>query len=306
MKRLTRGQSNQPEAGTACGGFLATAQALRKALLSVVFTLMAAALIALPLAGCTDEKAVEETPAQNDQASVTTPEADEPSFDLATFANPFIGTWESDIPSANTKLTFIYKPDGSFDFTMDGVPADQGGEGSGGYLVLGDVQVSYLDFEGAAAYVFEVVDNNTINVKEVLEVGENGAFVFGNTSPFKRVPDSPVAEKAQPFVLNNPFIGTWQALIPDDENPGEVFDITMEYLSNGLFKGTLAPDTVFPDAGYFVHGDVLVTFDPSSNEFEMFTFKQVDADTIDVTEFLSINEDGSRNLGETVPFNRVR
>ena len=58
----------------------------------------------------------------------------EESFNLDDFSNPFVGQWQSEIPSANTLLKFDYKADGTFDYEMEGVPADQGGKGTGGYI----------------------------------------------------------------------------------------------------------------------------------------------------------------------------
>jgi hypothetical protein len=278
-------------------------------LMALLLALLLAACTAWPLAGCSapaDDSGQAADAVAGDVANGLDASEDEPAFDLASFANPFIGTWESDIPSANAKLTFVYKADGTFDYEMEGVPADQGGKGSGAYLINGNIQVSYLDYEGAAAYVFEVVDNDTINVTEIDEVKENGDLVLGSTAPFRRVDGTEVVEKDQPFKLDNPFIGTWNAQIPSDDDPELVFDVTMEYRRDSIGKFSIAPDQVFPDSNYAVYGDVLVTFDPTTNAFEMFTFKQVDADTIDVTELLSVNPDGSRNLGETVPFKRLK
>jgi hypothetical protein len=268
-----------------------------------------------PLAGCNaapaDDDARQETQgidAVSDKEKEGAEKAaadDTPSFDLATFANPFIGTWESDIPSANTKLTFVYRVDGIFDYEMEGVPAAEGGKGTGAYLINGDVQVSYLDYEGAAAYVFEVVDNNTIDVTEVEEVTEAGEFVLGETAPFKRVVGSKAVETDQPFELDNPFIGTWNAQIPNDEDPTMVFDVTMEFADDGLSTFTLASDPTGFKGSYAVYGDVLVTYDPSAKAIETFAFERVDDDTVSVTELLSVNPDGTRSLGATVPFKRV-
>jgi len=104
-----------------------------------------------------------------------------------TLNNEFIGKWESNIPSAGVKLTFDYKTNGTFDYEMDGVSAEQGGIGTGCYVVYGDKQVSYLEFDGLASYEFEVSDNdNIINVTELLP-NENGELISGNTAPFVRV-----------------------------------------------------------------------------------------------------------------------
>jgi hypothetical protein len=97
-----------------------------------------------------------------------------------------LGKWQSDIPSAGTTLSFDYKTDGSFDYEMAGVPAEQGGKGTGCYIVYGDKQISYLSFEGTAVYTYTVVDADTINVTE-LAPDESGVLVPGNTAPFRRV-----------------------------------------------------------------------------------------------------------------------
>jgi hypothetical protein len=71
---------------------------------------------------------------------------------------------------------------------MTGVPADQGGKGTGCYIVYGDKQISYLSFEGAAVYTFAAAGANTINVTE-LQPNETGELVAGSTAPFTRVTD---------------------------------------------------------------------------------------------------------------------
>jgi uncharacterized protein YodC (DUF2158 family) len=106
---------------------------------------------------------------------------------LADLSNPFIGKWESRIPSMNNaKMVSEFKSDGTY---TCGFPDVQGFEGpfNGGYLVFEDKMVSWLDFEGDAAYKFQVVDSNTINVTEIVEVKQGGELTLGNTSAFTRV-----------------------------------------------------------------------------------------------------------------------
>jgi predicted small secreted protein len=223
-------------------------------------------------------------------------------FNLADLSNPFIGEWQSEIPSANTTLTFNYKADGTFDYEMAGVPADQGGKGTGGYVVFENIQISWLDFEGAAAYTFEVVDNNTINVTE-LEFGENGEKVSGNTSPFTRVEGSAVNTKDIPFSLNNDFIGKWQSEIPSADAV-----LIFDFKADGTFDFEM-PGVPEDQGGkgigcYIVYGDKQVSY----LDFEgvaSYSFKVVDADTIDVTE-LEPNENGELVPGNTAPFVRVK
>jgi hypothetical protein len=217
--------------------------------------------------------------------------------------NPFYGTWISDIPSANATLTFDFKQDGTFDFELSGVPADQGGKGSGGYTVFEDVQVSYLDFEGAAGYVFKVVDNNTIDVTEILGVAEDGTKELGNTAPFIRA-EGTVVKKDDCFLkLNNPLIGKIEAFIPSADAT-----LTFEYKANGTFDfemdGVPADQGGKGSGGYTVFEDVLVSY----LDFEgmaSYEFKVLPDDSIDVTEILGIAEDGSRELGNTSNFKHV-
>ncbi|MDR0397114.1 MAG: hypothetical protein LBH66_07415 [Oscillospiraceae bacterium] len=222
---------------------------------------------------------------------------------LSTYSNPFLGTWESYIPSADASLTFTFKPDGTFDYIMSSLPADEGGTGSGGYTVTDNVMVSFLAFEGAACYTFEVIDNDTISVTEITDVID-GSPILGETAPFTRVPGSPLPESDAPFTLDNPVVGTWDADLPNDENPDEYFSVVMDYLPSGTGVFTLKPDTVFPDALYFVSDNYLITYSPWEYEFEMFTFTVVDADTLDVTEVLSIQPDGLVEYGATAQFIR--
>jgi hypothetical protein len=221
---------------------------------------------------------------------------------LAGLDNPFLGKWQSDIPSAGTTLTFDYKDDGTFDYEMAGVPAGQGGKGRGGYAVYGDIQLSYLDFEGAALYRFKVVDNNTINVTE-LEPDGAGGFRQGNTAPFTRVPGSPVNRRNRPLKLDNPFLGKWRSDIPSAGTT-----LTFDYKDDGTFgyemAGVPAGQGGRGRGCYIVYGDKQVSY----LDFEgaaLYRFKAVDSDTIDVTE-LEPDGAGGFKSGNTAPFTRVR
>jgi hypothetical protein len=223
---------------------------------------------------------------------------------LADLSNPFLGKWQSDIPSAGMTLIFDYKTDGTFDYEIPGLPADQGGKGSGGYLVNGNVMVTYLESEGAAGYIFKVVNNDTIDVTEIDEVKEGGELVLGNTAPFTRVAGSPVNKENKPFVLSNFLIGNWSALIPNEQDPEHPYDTIQEYRQDGSAQFTLLPDYVFPKAYYCVIGDVLITFTPGENEYESFVFIVNNDGTLTGRELLAV-ENGNRTLGVTATYNPV-
>ena len=186
-------------------------------------------------------------------------------------------------------------------YEMGGVPADQGGKGTGGYVMFENIQISWLDFEGAAAHTFEVMDNNTINVTE-LEFGENGEKISGHTSPFTRVEGSTVNTVDIPFKLNNSFIGKWRSEIPS-ANATLIFD----YKDDGTFDFEMLG--VPEDQGgkgtgcYIVFGDKQASY----LDFEglaSYSFEVVNTAVIDVTE-LEPNENGELVPGNTAPFIRV-
>jgi hypothetical protein len=254
-------------------------------------------LLSVALAGCGSGAA-------NDSPPTTESNAD--AFSLADLSNPFIGKWQSDIPSAGMTLVFDYRDDGTFDFEIPGLPADQGGQGAGGYVVYEDILVTWLDIEGAAAYTFAVADNDTINVTE-LETNDEGELVPGETAPFTRVAGSSVNKEDKPFVVSNDFIGgKWESLIPSMDGAKMI----SEYGTDGICT------VIFPDlpeeygggvlytGGYIVYEDKQVTYIPGDG-LGAFTFAKTGANAIDVTEVAEVREDGSIVSGNTSAFTRV-
>jgi hypothetical protein len=232
---------------------------------------------------------------------------------LADLSNPFIGKWESDIPSANMHLIFDYKPDGTFDYEIPGMPADQGGKGTGGYLVADNVMVSYLAFEGVVGYTFKVVDNDTIDVTE-FEVKADGSFESGETAPFTRVAGSAVNKENKPFVLTHPYLGKWNFTGQGMEIPEykEIFgdgqfDIVTNYeakangmlafdftVSNASTKVVLISDT--DESPYFIFNNVLVVYEAGEG-FETGTIAPDPSDS----NTIYLTEEG----GSPVPLTRI-
>jgi hypothetical protein len=234
------------------------------------------------------------------------PAGDEEDVWLADLSNPFLGEWQSDIPSAGMTLIFDYKTDGTFDYEMPGVPANQGGEGSGGYAVYEDMMITWLDNEGAAAYTFKVADNDTINVTE-LEPDEDGKLVPGNTAPFKRVAGSAANREDRPFVLANPFIGgTWESLIPSMGNAKMVSEFGADGICTVIFPD-LPPEYgggVLYAGCYIIYENKQVTY-VVGDGLGAFTFSAENANAIDVTEIDEVREDGSIVSGNTSRFIRA-
>jgi hypothetical protein len=142
---------------------------------------------------------------------------------------------------------------------MAGAPADQGGKGVGGYIVFDDIMISYLDFEGAAGYTFEVADNDTIHVTEILEFTEGGAPVLGETAPFTRVAGSSVNRENKPFVLTHPYLGPWQF-----EADMDGYHVYVEYRMNsdGTYEvmQNIGGEIYSYMANYFVFDHILVVY----------------------------------------------
>lgn len=229
--------------------------------------------------------------------------AKEEAFRLAELSNPFIGEWQSEIPSANATLKFNYKNDGTFDYEMMGVPADQGGKGSGAYLISGNVQVSYLPFEGVAGYDFEVVDNNTINVTE-FELDEAGQKVLGNTAPFTRVSGSSVNKTDTPMRLPDTVLtaSKWSVNVPEGTDPKNIsYPSTWAFSKDGTVVVTflgmgqmLGFDSV--DAPYTftwtVYEDTLIVYTASDegNEIKQLHFIREANGNLTVTGFAGDSE----------------
>ena len=263
-----------------------------KRIVSIFVALM---VFAAMVAGCGAEDKADDTSGTKNSTA-------EAAFNLADFTNPFIGEWQSEIPSANTTLTFHYKADGTFDYEMAGVPADQGGKGTGGYIVFGDIMVTWADFDGAAAYTYKVKDNNTIDVTELV-FGENGEKTNGNTAPFTRVEGAAVNTKDVPFVLDNPFIGKWQSEIPS-ANATLIFDYKADGTIDFEMPGVPEEQGGKGTGCYIVYGDKQVSYFDYEG-VASYSFKAVDPDTIDVTE-LEQSEQGVLAAGNTAQFIRVK
>jgi hypothetical protein len=218
---------------------------------------------------------------------------------LADLSNPFVGHWESKIPSMGyATMVSEYKNNGTFTCDFPEHP-EFGGPFGGGYSITGDILIGWLDFEGASAYKFKVVDNDTIDVTEINEVKEGGVLELGNTAPFVRVAGSTVNKEDKPLSLNNVFIGgKWRSQIPSMNNA----EMVSEYKTDGTFTcGFPAiPGYEGPFYGaYFVFENKMVSW----LDFEgvaAYKFVVNANNTINVTEFDDLVE------GNTSVFTRIQ
>ncbi|MDR2632179.1 MAG: hypothetical protein LBC51_00960 [Treponema sp.] len=223
---------------------------------------------------------------------------------LANLANPFLGKWESDIPSAEATIRFEFKQNGTFtcEFPV-GPDPDDTMTATGGYLVKDNVQVTFMSFdEGIGGYTFTAADNNTINVTEIEEV-KDGTVVSGNTAPFTRVSGSAVNKDDKSFVLSNTLIGgKWTA-------NGTVY----QFRDDGT--ATMTAGNQSSEIAYFafydqgIETDVLVTFIPTTKAFTAYAFtapKTSNAPTTTMKEIteVTMSEQGelSATYGEAVIF----
>jgi hypothetical protein len=231
---------------------------------------------------------------------------------LADVDNPFIGTWKSDQAADGTRLTLIGKTDGTFEYEMEGVPEemDLPNEGVGAYIIREDVLVAYFDFGLVKGSVFDVIDNDTLAVKEFMLNAMTGEMYLSREAvPFRRIGAASSASN-QPTVLpNNIFINSkkWSVAIPEPEDPSGETSYPSEWLfrNDGTVTCTfmgLGPDLGFPDQedapfdfSYVIFGDnTLVLFAESWGAFEirMFQFTGQDENpinTINVKQYALSN-----------------
>jgi hypothetical protein len=228
---------------------------------------------------------------------------------LADLDNPFIGTWKSDLASDGTRLTFIGKTDGTFQYEMEGVPEEMGlpNEGDGVYIIKEDMLVAYFDFGLVKGNVFDIIDNDTIDMKEFMINASTGAiYLSRETVPFRRV-GAVSSTSNQPTILpNNIFINTkkWSANIPEPEDPtGETSypsewlfrndgTVTCTFLGLGPFLGFPDQEDAPFDFSYVIFGnDTLVLFAESWGAFEirMFQFTEKATNTINMKQFAFSN-----------------
>jgi hypothetical protein len=200
---------------------------------------------------------------------------------LDAYQNPFLGQWRLDNIYEEAVITFNFKSDGTVDYVVDGVPADQGGTGTTGYTVFGNMMI--FNSEDPEGFTFVVRDNNTIDVTE-LEVNGNGQLVPGNTLPFTRVPESAVSADAA-FALSGPYLGTWKF---DGTEDGAHYLLYYDIKADGTFSVDMTVDQVPYGVAYtgyyFVYGNRIVMYMNGEEVFEGALINYVDDNTISVQE----------------------
>ncbi|MDR0525539.1 MAG: hypothetical protein LBG90_06680 [Spirochaetaceae bacterium] len=191
---------------------------------------------------------------------------------LADHANPFLGRWEfRPISAEGTLVQFDFKADGTYACEMPELMP--GFIMTGGYVVSGNKQISFLSFdEGLGAYEFKVENNNTLRVTEIIALNP---LTYGNTLPFTRIADSPVLRDEVPMALSNILIGNWRW---EDQS-------TLRFRADG--SGSDGLDHAFVYTAFFDAGlqrNVLVTFDPAGVVFQARSFRTLDDDGLPLPE----------------------
>jgi hypothetical protein len=218
---------------------------------------------------------------------------------LKDLSNPFLGKWQSDIPSAGAVVKFEYKTDGTFLCEFPAGP-DTTMTATGGYLVKDTIQVTFLSFDdGMGGYTFAVADNDTIKVTEI-EAVNNGAVVPGNTASFVRVPGSAVNQENKPFALRNALIG------------GKWTSSQTEYQFRNDGTATMKVNSRSSEIAYFaffdvgIQTDVLVTFVPATKVFTAYAFTVPAGTTTmkEITEVTMGQQGPSATYGVEATFTR--
>jgi hypothetical protein len=218
------------------------------------------------------------------------------NFNLVDSWNPFIGKWESNIPSMNSaKMVSEFGTDGTYTCTFPDLSSDIY---KGGYLVEGNIMVTFLSVDGGiGGYTFEVVDNGAIKVTEIVDVNEDGSIETGNTVPFTRFPNSPVNSERKSLALNTTLIGgTWHETSTPQQTTYQ-FKIDgkgiMKYNADGQQLSSEIAYSVVHDKG--IDETVLILFVPETNKFTAYSFAiKENENTITVKEITEIKTDSQK------------
>ncbi|MDR1910814.1 MAG: hypothetical protein LBQ52_00500 [Helicobacteraceae bacterium] len=200
-------------------------------------------------------------------------------------------------------LDFKYEANGTVEVT-----ADMGGGAqtfTGAYVVKDGVQATYLDFEGTAGYVYNVIDNNSIAVTEIDSVSEaDGSFTLGNTSIFRRK-NSVVRENVElPTNLTqngdalDAIFGAWSGTMSEPFGAGFVeFKVIYSFEKNGVFAflateitPPIAPTPMYGTGVYSVIDNVILTL--SDGEFGATQFTMKGDGNMTVATIVGVDENG--------------
>jgi hypothetical protein len=117
-----------------------------------------------------------------------------------------------------------------------------------------------------------------------------GAFIFGNTAPFTRVPGSAVNREDAPFVSDSVLAGrVWKETATEYQAEYRFQDGgtgTVEYTIDGQQTPFEIAWSAFHDDG--IDGDVLVVFTSGPNTFAAYAFEQAGSDTVLVKEITGV------------------
>jgi hypothetical protein len=208
-------------------------------------------------------------------------------------------------------LDFKYESNGTFEVSY------QGQTSTGAYLVAEGYQVTYADFDGGVGvYTYEVIDNNTISVTEG-EFAEDGSFVTGNTTLFRRKAGSTVIKTNTPTMLSKPYnadnnmSGAWKAFLPyeDGVTPG-TYPTVQAYDTYGgmVIYGDMQAYGVSlgMQCYYSAIGDIVVMLALSDmgSGAEAFQYTTETNGSLMVTPITSVDQNGVRTLdtGATAEF----
>ncbi|MDR2803673.1 MAG: hypothetical protein LBB22_05225 [Treponema sp.] len=208
--------------------------------------------------------------------------------------NPFLGKWESKIPSMdNAVMVSEYKTDGTFTASFPDLPKEYGGGAAytGAYLISGNILVTFLSTDGGiSGYSFETSGKNTINVTEIDGYKNDGSFIYGNTAPFTRYTGSTSGNGDRDFTLTSILAGgTWkETMTPYLAEYQFNSDGTgiLKYAGEQAAQFKIAYSTVYDS---FLKTDILIVFMTGTNTFTAYSFDTTGKNTITAAEIETIS-----------------
>lgn len=131
-------------------------------------------------------------------------------IDLAAYANPFLGEWQARKAGSTTRTTYSYEGAGQFNYEVDAFASSRNQTGTGGYLLYDNHLITWREDEGVRAYNYEVVNNSTISVSQLV-TNEYGEADLDTPYTYTRVDGSdivPPEEDVFTASVGN-WVGTW-------------------------------------------------------------------------------------------------
>lgn len=203
-------------------------------------------------------------------------------IDLKDYTNPFLGEWQARKPGSTTRTTYSYESDGQFDYEVDTFASSRNQTGTGGYLLYDGHLITWREDEGVRAYNYEVIDNSTISVAQLV-TNAYGEADLDTPYTYTRVDGSDIVPPEEDAFTPSvgAFVGTWSF------DYSEAVKVTFTCKADGSLSYTVSGSSDVPagktNGCYLVYEDRMVIWLDDLQTI-LYRFEVDDADTILMTQ----------------------